>query len=74
MNSILLGAIIAVAIYLMFLKQCQAMDEYGFAVIKGGFQAVSDTFTGKKDNFNAWDDYKNTVSNGWGQLKNTIMR
>jgi hypothetical protein len=44
MEKIILSAVIAMLIYIVFLNQCTELDRYGFKVIGEGFKAVKDTF------------------------------
>lgn len=44
MEKIILSAVIAMLIYIVFLNQCTELDRYGFKVIGEGFKVVKDTF------------------------------
>jgi hypothetical protein len=48
MSDFILGAIIAVIIYILFFDQCSALDRYGFQVLKdssASFQAFTTKVT-----------------------------
>jgi hypothetical protein len=39
-SQIILSAVIAMVIYIMFLNQCRELDRYGFKVLREGFQSA----------------------------------
>jgi hypothetical protein len=57
-NQILLSAVIAMAIYLIFNNQCQELDRYGFKVLNEGFRSVQRFVTRAKAKFTDQPDPK----------------